>query len=68
MKADIYSVGVVFYSTLTCKYPKPLSWPASVTDARIKEIITAMLSPNPANRPSAEQLLADAWFSQDTIS
>jgi BR serine/threonine kinase len=31
-KADIYSVGVVFYSALTCKYPTNITWPSDLED------------------------------------
>jgi serine/threonine protein kinase len=56
-KADIYSMGAVFYSALVFDYPKckePL--PPGTSDA-LKNIIYAMLSPDPAARPSASDLL-----------
>lgn len=61
-KADIYSVGVVFYSALTCKYPAPIKWPAHVEDQDIKNIISLMLSPDPSKRPTVDELLAMPWF------
>ena len=73
-KADIYSMGVVFYSTFNCKYPPSsgaLEFPPGTSDA-IKVIIKAMLSKNPADRPSTSDLLTQFpyrdWFKEDTIT
>jgi len=69
-KADIYSMGVVFYSFFMCKYPSkygPLSLPDDISDT-IKNIIKAMLSRDPANRPSAADLKGDPWFQTSTLS
>jgi serine/threonine protein kinase len=62
-KADIYSLGVVFYSTLVCDYPpSPLTWPDHIQDEEIKEIIARMLSTNPDDRLSVDELLEKPWF------
>ena len=60
-KADIYSMGVVFYSAFNCKYPprdsQPLQFPAGISD-EMMNIIKRMLSEKPEERPSASELLA----------
>lgn len=76
-KADIYSMGVVFYSTFTGRYPKSsdMRFPAGISE-EIKTIILRMLSPNPAERPSTGSLLGREpdgngnfieWFLKDSI-
>jgi len=68
-KADIYSMGVVFYSTFNAKYPGTtgLQYPAGISD-EIKAIVKAMLSKTPAERPSTAELLAHPWFQVETLT
>jgi len=60
-KADIYAMGVVFYSLLMCCYPSDEKSPPVIENLKFPEnisqmiidIIKAMLSYNPNERPSA---------------
>jgi hypothetical protein len=75
---DLYSVGVIMY-ILLCGYPPfepeegivDLDFPSPEWDLiskDVKQIITLLLSKDPAKRPTAEQLLAHQWITGETAS
>ena len=67
--ADIFSLGVVFYSTFMLKFPdinniKGL-WegaPQLSDCVEFRKVIEGMLVRDPSKRPLAEDLLKDPWF------
>ncbi|TNV77884.1 hypothetical protein FGO68_gene12176 [Halteria grandinella] len=69
-KADIYQMGVVIYSAMTNVYPqfgeqslmKKNLKELNLTD-ELSNLILKMISPNPEDRPTADEILADPWFS-----
>ena len=73
IKSDIYSLGIVFYSILTLKYPEQQNiasesdWKESKVSEECKDLINSMIHSDPNKRPSSEDLLTHNWFSKTSL-
>ncbi|TNV80597.1 hypothetical protein FGO68_gene11136 [Halteria grandinella] len=67
-KSDIHQMGVVFFSALTCKYPDRKAWGTRWSGfehrftPELRDLVDSMLAYNPANRPTAFQIIEHPWW------